>query len=247
MKTIVFAGSKGGCGRSTLSFCVAIEAAKTASVYLADVDPQASLIDLCSRRADRIESDNPMQLQNVESIADAKRRLSGSGFDRDYLIVDTPGSFMDIVTDAIAAADVIVIPVQASPLDILAQEAVSKIITRLGKSSVTLMVLNKIDRRSKITDEAMELIVPKFPNKPVWISQRVSFPRGGIAGMSAGEIDNAARREIKNLWTGIAKILRKTANVKVKHSGSRKAYNRKADRPAQGREFCTERGKDGRA
>jgi len=234
MKTIVFAGSKGGCGRSTLSFCVAIEAAKTASVYLADVDPQASLIDLCARRADRIESDNPMLLQNVESIADAKRQLFRCGFERDYLIVDTPGSFMDVVTDAIAAADVIIIPVQASPLDILAQQAVSKIITKLGKTPSTLMVLNKIDRRSKITDEAMELIVPMFPNKPVWISQRVSFPRGGIAGLSAAEIDKAASQDIENLWSGIAKILRKNSNAKVKHSGSRKTSSRKATGPAQG-------------
>lgn len=237
MRTVVLAGTKGGCGKTSLAFATGIRAALEARVYFADVDPQHSLIDMCQRRAEDIEGDNPCLLEGVESIIEAKRRLHESGFLRDYLIVDTPGSFVDIIADAVAAADVVIVPVLASPLDILAQEAVSRIITELHKSAVTLMVLNKIDRRSKIIDEAMELIVPMFPNKPVWISHRVSYVRGAVAGLSPAEIDKGAKGEIDALWTGIQKILRNSHNEKTQ---SRQPKTRQARRPARRRKERTE-------
>ena len=54
------------------------------------------------------------------AIADLKR----NGLERDFLIVDTPGSFMTIIKDAVTAADCVIIPMQPSPIDILAQEDV---------------------------------------------------------------------------------------------------------------------------
>ena len=232
MRTIAFVGTKGGVGKSVLSFAIGICASMDSSVYFADVDPQQSLAGMCERRSERVKGYDPILLEDVGRIVEAKRRLKETGFERDYLIVDTPGSFVEIIDDAVAAADVLVVPTLASPIDILAQEAVANIITKRGKSSVTLMVLNKVDTRSKITDEAMELIVPMFPNKPVWISQRVSFVRAAVAGFSAAEIDKDARTEIDNLWAGIQKIIGKIHHEELK---PKKPHTRKTTRSTSGR------------
>ena len=136
MKVIVFASSKGGVGKTTLAFNVGIHAARAgAGVQLADVDPQKSLLDVCLRRRDMHEliADNPMILENVDTIARTVADLEASGYARDYLIVDTPGSSMGILREAIAAADVVVVPLQPSPFDYMAQEDVSRLIKALGE------------------------------------------------------------------------------------------------------------------
>ena len=129
MKTIVFAATKGGVGKTTLAFNVAIEAAKHGSVFLADMDPQKSLETFAEIRG----GDNPLLLKNVQSVPRAIADLKRNGFERDFLIVDTPGSFMNIIRDAVTAADCIIIPMQPSPIDILAQEDVLLLIDQLGK------------------------------------------------------------------------------------------------------------------
>jgi cellulose biosynthesis protein BcsQ len=57
------------------------------------------------------------------------------------VFVDTPGSLMPIITDAIEAADLIVLPTQPSPLDLHAQDAVAASIEKLGLRDKIKMVL----------------------------------------------------------------------------------------------------------
>ena len=88
-----------------------------------------------ARRGRHLDSpgDNPLLLEEVQSIGGAAAQLARAGYSRDYLIADTPGSFMRVIEEAITAADCVVLPVQASPLDVLAQEDIARLVNKRGK------------------------------------------------------------------------------------------------------------------
>jgi cellulose biosynthesis protein BcsQ len=112
---------------------------------------------------------------DVGSLSDALRRLKKAGYNRDYMIIDTPGSFMNIIKDAIEVADCLVLPLQASPLDFLAQKDVAADIEAMGKKGRTVFVLNKADMRSSLTTEILNLLEPLSPHPPMVIHQRVAY------------------------------------------------------------------------
>lgn len=222
MKVIVFAATKGGTGKSTLAFNVAVEAAKHGSVFMADLDPQKSLTmlsDARDRQGDLL-GEQPLLLTDVSNVMAAVRDLARSQYQRDYMIVDTPGSHMPIIQNALHAADCIVLPVQPSPLDILAQEDVAPMIDELGKGSKTLFVINRVDGRAAV-DDTSERIGQLFPTPPVKVNQRQAYSRGAIRGLSGPEVNpKDCTAEIAGLWAAIDKILRKDGNAENQHDGS---------------------------
>ena len=207
MKIVVFAGTKGGSGRSTLCWNVAIAAARAGhGVYLCDRDPQKTTEELWRKRArmpDLFKDDNPLLLENVDTISGAKRRLAESGYEREFLFVDTPGSLMPIIRDAVAVADCVVLPVQPSPKDVLAQEAIAEVLGEFRKSAQTILVLNRVDGRDNLADQAARTLGPLIPNPIVRIKQRVSYRRADTEAKAATEIDKEAAAEIAALWEQI--------------------------------------------
>ena len=232
MKIVVFAGTKGGSGRSTLCWNVAIEAARSGhSVYLADRDPQKTTEELWRRRAqqpDLLKDDNPLLVENVDTLSGLKRRLTESGYARAYLIVDLPGSLMPIIRDAIAVADCVVLPVQPSPKDVLAQEAIAEVIGEFRKTAQTVLVLNRVDARDNLADQAERKLGPLIPNPVVRIKQRVSYRRADNEAKAAIEIDKEAAEEIGVLWKAIERVVRKTDGQAARHQQPAKVVARRA-------------------
>lgn len=208
MKTIAFVATKGGTGKSTLCFGAGIEAAKRGSVYFVDMDPQRSLTEICARRGGSSTGKNPALLGDVKSLPEAIATLKRTHFERDYLLVDTPGSMMGVIKDAIAMADCIVLPVQQSPLDVLGQEDAAQYIVEAGKREVAFFAMNRIQGAAKTGDLAAR-IKTVFPNPPVKIAQRLVYANALIGGQSAAEIDSKAAEEMAALWAAIDKILQR--------------------------------------
>lgn len=221
MKIITFAASKGGTGKTSLAYALAFEAAKHGTVFMADMDPQKSLTTLCEARSRSpdLVGDNPMLLDDVGSVAAAKATLERTGYARDFLIVDTPGSFMSIIKDAVGAADCVILPVQPSPLDILAQEDAARVVDEMGKVRDALFVINRVDGRSSV-DDTMKRVEALFPNKPVKINNRVAYSRSLIRGMTGPELDKECAREITELWRAVKAIVERQDNEKVQHARS---------------------------
>src|SRR5690606_13667004 len=122
-------------------------------------------------------------LDDVGNVVTAVQDIERTKYTRDFLIVDTPGSHIPIIRNAIQAADVIVLPCQPSPLDILAQEDAAPLIDELGKGSKTLFAINKADGRAVI-DDVMQRIKSMSPNEAVRVNQRQAYMRSPIRGMS---------------------------------------------------------------
>jgi chromosome partitioning protein len=169
-------------------------------------------MDLCRRRRETPElvADNPMLLENVETVADAVATLNETGYARDYLIVDTPGSFVKILSEAIAAADVIVMPLRPSLLDLRGQEAAESIVHELGKTHRALYVLNMADPRSPLLAETLRAVKPLSPHAPVTIAHRNDYAKASSTAQAGVEINKEAAAEIAGLWKAIRTVMRKT-------------------------------------
>lgn len=205
MRTIVFCGTKGGVGKSLLCYNTGMFAAREHKVVFADLDPQTSLTELWQRRAELF---NPQILKNVSGLANAHRRLAESGYTHDYLFVDSPGSHIPIIRDAVANADAILIPVQASALDVFGQEAAFDIVRQEGKLDRSIILLNRIDNRSKDFIARIEKLLRDRLGLPiVKIAQRVAYSKAGALSKSGIEIDDDALEEISNVWVAIQGVL----------------------------------------
>lgn len=199
MKTIVFAKMKGGTGATTLAFNLAIEIVRhNNTVFLADMDPQKSLETFCQIRG----GSNPMLLKGVGSVSRASADLLKSKYARDFLIADLPGSFVDVIADTVKAADCVVIPMQPSPVDLLAQEEVFDLVRDLGKSSKAIIALNRMDGRTRVVG-----LRERLPFPVVEIRNRIAYSRALVAGKAGTEIDRECAAEISALWTTIRNVL----------------------------------------
>ncbi len=202
MKTVAFAGTKGGVGKTTLAFNIACEAAKHGTVFLADMDPQKSFETFAEIRG----GDNPLLLKNVQSVPRAIADLTRTGFLRDFLVVDTPGSFMNVIRDAARAADCIVVPMQPSPVDVLAQGDLVSLVKQLGKAALMLPVLNRVENRGSL-DDARRRIAALFAATPVTVKNRTVYARALVAGKAGPELDKEAAKEMASLWAAIQAVM----------------------------------------
>lgn len=213
MKTIVFASTKGGAGKTTLAFNVAIEASRKHQVLMADLDAQRSLKRMWEKRGDML---NPRIVSNVQNLAQSIKLLSEAGYDKEYMIADTPGSMMPVIRDAIAAADLVVLTIQPSPMDWAAQEALCDLIDSMGMRSRTLVVVNRAEGKSDLVDRTKEFFEMRTPFPISVVKHRVDYARGVETGKAGFEVsgNKESAKEIRDLWDAIKQALAKASASK---------------------------------
>jgi chromosome partitioning protein len=200
VKVVVLISTKGGVGKSTLAEALAVEAAKDERVFIVDIDPQQSTAAWWRRRKG---PENPMLVTNVSAIRQALDAIARRKAERDWLIIDTPGSNMNVLRDAVSHADVIVGVIQASGKDIEAQGAAHGLIQEAGKGDRTLWVINRASKANKLAQDAAERVGKMSAAPPVLIGDRVDHVRADLVGKTAGEVNKDAAREIAALWQAI--------------------------------------------
>ena len=227
--------SKGGVGKSTLAACLAVEAANEGEVYIVDLDPQQSTAAWWRRRKG---PQNPLLVTGVDSISRAVRLIKERNAERDYIIVDTPGSFLGVISDAIAEADAVIAVVQPSGKDLEAQGVVDGLIAKTNKFGQTLYVLNRVDKRSKLTFDAAAKLTGKGTYPPFMIKDLDAYVRADMEGKTAPEVNNECKEEITALWQAIKGIA---------ENGHRKPIRSVEPEPGQSGDKRAGRGKGPRA
>lgn len=221
MKTIVFAASKGGTGKSTLCFNVAIEASKKHQVFLADVDPQQSVKAMWEARNELI---NPRLVTKVTDLAQSIKLLTEAGYDREFMFVDTPGSFLDHIERTAAAADIVVAPVQPSHVDWRAQMDLCDRIVSMGMRDRLLIVVNRAELRSDLVDRTKGFFEHYTPFPILTVRERVDYRKGAEVGKAAVEVANNkdVAKDIRELWDAIKSALAVVGAKKEKAAHDRK-------------------------
>ncbi len=202
-KVILIAASKGGPGKTTLAAALAAYAVSLGEkVTLVDADPQLSLGMWHERRQ---WPTNPAYISAIED-RDLGRTIEGARHGVDWVIVDLPGSLMR--TDvAVEHADLVVIPVRPSMLDI---EAVNPICELADEAKVSrVFVVNAVDKDWKLLGSAIEALSDLGEVLEPSLRYHEGHASAMVLGLTAAELkgpsSRVAKAEVSALWDAIAK------------------------------------------
>ena len=150
-KIITFANQKGGSGKTTLSANLAVLWANSGyKVAVIDADAQQSLTYWLSARK-RYYLNEPLGIDSFPfNPRDLKNDLQNIKRKYDFIIIDSPPSITFESVQIVKSADAIYVPVQPSPLDLMATIPFLKIVSEEKKKAT--VILNRVMPRAKLTD-----------------------------------------------------------------------------------------------
>jgi chromosome partitioning protein len=130
--------------------------------------------------------------------------LAAAGIDE--LIIDLPPGLPPSVPALIAKAGAVLVPVRASPDDLLAVPAVAE---ALAGHPRWAFVLTQTPPRSRLVDGALRQLAALGKVAPVSLGFRQDFPAAAIEGKAAAEFAGTkSADEIKQLRTYVISLLR---------------------------------------
>ncbi|HEY5598020.1 MAG TPA: ParA family partition ATPase [Kiloniellales bacterium] len=207
-KIICVAQQKGGAGKTTLCAHLAVAlAAGRRSVAVLDIDPQQSLTTWYRQREELFGDDGAglaaESLDDLRTSGQVKKLAKG----RDILIIDCPPHAGNEARIAMRNADLVVVPVQPSPMDVWATRPTLELAAREGVP--VLMVLNRVPARANLTDEmlaAAKAYGVKIARTRV--GNRVLFAGALNEGLTAGEMAPSGRaaNEIERLAREVLRL-----------------------------------------
>ena len=198
---------KGGAGKTTLCAHLAVAlAAGRRQVTVLDIDPQQSLATWFRKREELFGDDDGL---DVEVVSDLRRssQISKLARKRDIVLIDCPPHAGNEAKIAVRSADLVVVPVQPSPMDIWATRPTLNLAAREGKP--VLMVLNRVPARANLTDEMMtEAKAYGVKVARTRVGNRVLFAGALNEGLTAGEMvpSGRAASEISRLTREILRV-----------------------------------------
>jgi chromosome partitioning protein len=207
---ITLAQRKGGAGKTTLAAHLAVGwSAAGRRVALLDVDPQRSLAQWAEIR--RNAGRGGASVLTAIAVAGWKLGLELDRLRRDHdlIVIDSPPHAEMDSRAAIRAADLVVIPVQPSPMDLWATQATVEICRAEGRKA--LLVLNRVAPRARLTQE----IAASLGKGAIRIAATTLGNRTGFAaslaegaGIEEFEPSGAAAGEMIHLRAEIDDILK---------------------------------------
>jgi len=152
-KVIVIAQQKGGSGKTTLAANLAVAlGGQGRSVTLIDSDPQGSLGRWFMARLDASHGAPGVEFATASAwgVAYECDKLRQS---RDFVLVDTPPKIDADLRPALRAADLVLLPVSASLVDLWATEGVIALAER--EERPVLLVLNRARAGTRLASEVL--------------------------------------------------------------------------------------------
>lgn len=205
-KIVTIAQQKGGAGKTTMAAQLAVSFAKTGKrVGLIDIDPQGSLATWYDVRKALVDEAGA----GITFVQASGWRLS-TELDRmkrdvDLILVDSPPHAETDVRIAVRAADLIMVPMQPSPMDLWATQPTLDMAKK--EKSVALVVFNRTPPKGKLVDAVRRKIVEAdMPVAGTVLGNRVAFAASMMEGKGVAESNprHTATKEIKALADEIA-------------------------------------------
>ncbi len=208
---VALLNQKGGVGKTTLALHLAgAWASQGKRVVLIDADPQGSALDWSEQRA----REGLARLFGIVGLArdTLHRETPELARDADHVVIDGPPRVASLMRSALLAADLVLIPVQPSPLDGWASAEMLALLreARLYRPQLAArFVLNRCGARTVIARETAQALAEHDP--PVLASvvgQRVAFAEAAQTGRLVSELDadGPGAREIVALAADVRRL-----------------------------------------
>ncbi len=208
---ITLTNQKGGCGKSTATMNLALgTAALNYKTALIDADEQRSCLDT-------LQEYPKANLSLYEAGKDIGDLVATLKDDFHFIFIDTPPHSHHIMHKAMAVSDFIIIPLQASPLDIHSAkrtiDACQKVQEKVDREIPCYFLLNRVNPRTKLSKEIGNYIrelytVPLLQSR---LHNRVAYAQSLMHGKSVIEHNRSsdAAMEVKKLLKEVHRIFQK--------------------------------------
>lgn len=203
---LTIAQQKGGAGKTTLAAQLAVSIAATGrKVVAVDIDPQASLSGWHSLRRETLQGDGGIGLSGIAGwrLASEIDRLKRAF---DVVVVDSPPHAETEARIAVRIADLVLVPLQPSPMDLWATGATLDLAAK--EKVPAMLVLNRAPPRGKALDAVRAAIAErKMPLAESEIGNRTVFALSMMDGLGVAEVEPAgpAAAEIAQLIAEIGR------------------------------------------
>ncbi|MFM9841767.1 MAG: AsmA family protein [Dongiaceae bacterium] len=208
MRVLAFASQKAGAGKTTLAGHIAVQAQKSGSVAVIDVDPEAHLADWCAKRADQplrhVHATQAELLQKIEAL-----RSEGI----DLAVIDTPPALSHSIETVLRAADLVAIPTRPYGHDLNAANATAELARQAGKPFV--FIVNGAQADAELPADLVMTLAQFGPVATTSIPRSLAFVDAMIEGRTVSDsgAEEAAAGTVAQLWKYLAKKLPKAAKA----------------------------------
>lgn len=208
---ITLTNQKGGCGKSTTTINLALgTAALNYKTALIDADEQKSCLDTLQD----YPKPNLTLYEAGDNIDEVVTKIKD---DFHFIFIDTPPHSHHIMYQAMAVSDFIIIPLQASPLDIRSAkrtiDACEQVQKKVGHEIPCYFLLNRVNPRTKLSKEIGTYIrelytVPLLQSR---LHNRVAYAQSLMHGKSVIEHSRSsdAALEVRKLLKEVHRIFQK--------------------------------------
>jgi chromosome partitioning protein len=201
MRTIAVIALKGGAGKTTVAAHMALAAhLRGMKALVTDADPQRSASEVMSAR----EGEGPDRIA-VEGTALFAAQLAALSSGVEVMVIDTAAGAVEDVGQALVLADLALLVVRPTLLDLAALVRTVDIVKRL-KKDFAIVVNQAPVARGGIEPPLMQralraLEYMRLPLAPVILRYRTIYQTALETGRSAEEAsDETAARDIADLW-----------------------------------------------
>jgi chromosome partitioning protein len=204
MPIIAVSHQKGGVGKSTLAYNIAVELSKKYHVEVVDLDVQETVSSY--NRIRKLMGQEGLTVKIFTSDEDLLYYYNNVD-EKTIVVVDSGGFDSALNRLSILAADFLLTPVSSEFTELLGLEKYKQILEQIslqsGNKVVANVVLNKINPSQKHFDEIVDFIneSPYFVKLNSILRRRVDFANSVAHGFSVNELDatSESAKELKEL------------------------------------------------